>query len=85
MSSRRRQHVARGAHYDPASHWIEAAPGTPQAVSSSAGAFGFYPWISADTQWYGIVARREFALRAGAASAACGALIRDAWLDGVAR
>lgn len=66
-------------------HWIEGRPGTPQAVSSSAGAFGFYPWISTDRQWYGIVARREFAARAGMASAACGALIREAWLDGVAR
>ncbi len=66
-------------------HWIEGMPGTPQAVSSSAGAFGFYPWVSADRKWYGIVARREFALRAGMASAACGALIRNAWLDGVTR
>lgn len=63
-------------------HWIEGVPGTPQAVSSSAGAFGFYPWISADRAWYGIVARREFTLKAGVASAACGAAIRTAWLTG---
>jgi CubicO group peptidase (beta-lactamase class C family) len=66
-------------------HWIEGRPGTPQAVSSSAGAFGFYPWISADRAWYGIVARREFSMRAGVASAQCGAEIRNAWRTGVAR
>lgn len=66
-------------------HWIEGPPGTAQAVSSSAGAFGFYPWISADQRWYGIVARRAFGFGAGVPSARCGALIRQAWISGVAQ
>lgn len=61
-------------------HWIEDDPKSGDGAYSSAGAFGFYPWIDASRRWYGIVARRA-GFGAGVASADCGALIRKAWLD----
>lgn len=63
-------------------HWVEDAAGDDGAVSS-AGAFGFYPWISADRTTWGLLARQDAARHAGAASAACGALLRKAWLTAV--
>lgn len=71
-------------------HWIEDDPATGGDGSfSSAGAFGFYPWIDAGRRWWGIVARRaEGELgpnpdqRPARESAACGARIRAAWLAG---
>ncbi|MGE5477878.1 MAG: hypothetical protein ACM3Q1_14560 [Bacteroidales bacterium] len=62
-------------------HWVEDAAGDDGAVSS-AGAFGFYPWISADRALWGILARKDSHARAGQASAICGALLRKAWLAG---
>lgn len=59
-------------------YWIEDDPKGDGAFSS-AGAFGFYPWIDATKTTYGIVARFD-ALGGGNESAACGALIRKAWL-----
>lgn len=64
-------------------HWIEGRPGSPGAAYSSAGAFGFYPWISQDLHWYGIVARRAHSFGAGVPSAECGIQIRAAWTTGV--
>ncbi len=53
---------------------------------SSAGAFGFYPWIDAGKTWYGIVARMDTAGGgSGFDSALCGQLIRKAWITGVAQ
>lgn len=59
-------------------HWVEDAAGDDNAVSS-AGAFGFYPWISGDRATWGLLARHDVAKHAGRASAACGALMRKAW------
>jgi hypothetical protein len=67
-------------------HWIEDDPATGgDGAFSSAGAFGFYPWLDAGRTWWGIVARRtEDELGAGQdqrparESAACGARIRAA-------
>lgn len=61
-------------------HWVEDAVGEDGAFSS-AGAFGFYPWISADRTHWGLLARQDAAKHAGQASAACGALLRRAWLN----
>lgn len=61
-------------------HWVEDDPSQGDGAFSSAGAFGFYPWIDASKTWYGIVARSDFSGAAGNASAACGALIRKAWI-----
>lgn len=60
-------------------HWVEddARRGDDGAFSS-AGAFGFYPWVDADKRFYGIVARVA-AGGSGNESQACGALIRKAW------
>ena len=66
-------------------HWVEDDPTTGDGAFSSAGLFGFYPWIDASKTYYGIIAR--FQVRspgAGAASQACGAQIRKAWKTGVA-
>lgn len=63
-------------------HWVESDPLVGDGAYDSAGAFGFYPWISHDKRWYGILARQG---DAGSAfpSAECGRLIRKAWVDGV--
>jgi len=63
-------------------HWVEADPVVGDGAFSSAGAFGFYPWIDASRSVYGVVARRDITAGAGNASARCGRLIRKAWLTG---
>jgi hypothetical protein len=67
-------------------HWVETDPLVGDGAFSSAGAFGFYPWVDAGKRYYGIVARADF-LSATAAldSVRCGRLIRKAWLTGVAQ
>lgn len=65
-------------------HWVEDDPVAGDGAFSSAGAFGFYPWVDASKAYYGIVARVSMAGE-GAESAACGAQIRQAWMSGVAR
>lgn len=74
-------------------HWVEDDPANGDGAFSSAGAFGFYPWIDASKAWYGIVARRDTSGTSdpgnpdagghGFASARCGQLIRSAWVQGV--
>lgn len=64
-------------------HWVEDGASSDGAFSS-AGAFGFYPWVDVTRTWYGIVARSD-ALGGGNESADCGALIRRAWVTGVAQ
>jgi hypothetical protein len=69
-----------------ASKWIYGA-------FSSPGAFGFYPWISADRRFYGMVAREQRhgfmsgdpSDKLAVASVDCGREIRAAWMDGRAR
>ncbi|MBI3369795.1 MAG: hypothetical protein HY021_15485 [Burkholderiales bacterium] len=65
-------------------HWVEDDPASGDGAFSSAGAFGFYPWIDAGKSHYGIVARVDLA-GSGFESAACGAQIRGAWLSGIAQ
>ncbi len=60
-------------------HWVEDDPVVGDGAFSSAGSFGFYPWISADKTLYGILARRAPAGN-GSDSATCGRLIRKAWV-----
>lgn len=62
-------------------YWIEDQPGGDGAYSSP-GAFGFYPWITADKRYYGVLVRETLAPRAYVRSAACGALIRRAFAEG---
>ena len=68
-------------------HWVEDDANGDGAFSS-AGAFGFYPWISRDETTWGVLARMSFTFdgaRAGAASLMCGREIRAAWTRGAAR
>jgi len=65
-------------------HWVEDDPLVGDGAFSSAGAFGFYPWIDASKRYYGVVARVA-AAGSGYASAQCGRLIRKAWLSGAAQ
>lgn len=65
-------------------HWVEDDPITGDGSFSSAGAFGFYPWINAKKTLYGVLARLG-APGGGEPSALCGALIRKAWVSGAAQ
>jgi hypothetical protein len=67
-------------------HWVEDDPSVGDGAFSSAGAFGFYPWIDNTKTYYGILARYDAAhASAGVSSALCGRLIRKAWLLGQAQ
>lgn len=74
-------------------HWVEDDPRSGDGAFSSAGAFGFYPWISADRRFYGLVAREQRSGVLGGdpgdkpavASARCGRAIRAAWTDAQVR
>lgn len=63
-------------------HWVEDDPVRSDGAFSSGGALGFYPWLDAERQFYGIVARQ--APSGGPASLQCGRLIRKAWQTGTA-
>ncbi len=65
-------------------HWVETDPATGDGAFSSAGAFGFYPWLDKGKTWWGVLARRSSANdeRPARDSAACGAQIRAAWARG---
>jgi hypothetical protein len=76
-------------HYS-MTHWVEDDPSTHgDGAFSSAGAFGFYPWIEASKLYYGVISRQQSAsggglpMRNGYASAKCGRLIRRAWDTGI--
>jgi hypothetical protein len=58
-------------------HWVES-----DGTFSSAGAFGYYPWIDKSVRYYGILARHVNVPveQEGLNSAMCGAAIRQAWL-----
>jgi len=62
-------------------HWVESDPASGDGAFSSAGAFGFYPWIDKTKTFYGIVARKDSS-GGGHDSAVCGGLIRKAWMSG---
>lgn len=64
-------------------HWVEDDPVVGDGAFSSAGLFGFYPWIDAGKRYYGLIARVDALGEAGYASAQCGRLIRKAWATGV--
>jgi hypothetical protein len=64
-------------------HWVEDDP-TGDGSFSSAGSFGFYPWIDSSKTWYGIVARMDQS-GSGFASYECGGNIRKAFVTGIAQ
>jgi CubicO group peptidase (beta-lactamase class C family) len=66
-------------------HWVEDDPSVNgDGAFSSAGAFGFYPWIDATKTHYGVIAREDASLgtQHGYESAKCGRLIRHAYATG---
>jgi hypothetical protein len=66
-------------------HWVEDDPTYGDHATSSAGAFGFYPWIDSAMTYYGILARKapqDPETYEGFQSAQCGRLIRQAWKTG---
>jgi hypothetical protein len=66
-------------------HWVEDDPKVGDHAFSSAGAYGFYPWIDSSKTYYGIIAREVQSQNfEGYQSAECGRLIRQAWMTGVA-
>lgn len=71
--------TTRAWHYS-IGHWVENAVGDDGSFSS-AGAFGFYPWIDAGKTLYGIVARVGLP-GSGEASVEAGQTIRKAWVTG---
>lgn len=74
---------AEAVHYS-IGHWVEDDPAVGDGAFSSAGKFGFYPWIAHDKAWWGILARDVKAgdEQEGVASMKCGRRIRAAWLAG---
>ena len=67
-------------------HWVEDDPAAGDGAFSSPGKFGFYPWISHDKAWWGVVARVDVlgGMQQGVASMLCGRRIRAAWVAGSA-
>lgn len=65
-------------------HWVEDDPAVGDGAFSSPGAFGFYPWIDATKNWYGVLARRDL-FGSALESVNCGRLIRKAWVTGSAQ
>lgn len=59
-------------------HWVEDGSADSDGTFSSAGAFGFYPWITADRQTYGVIARVKKSLleRPAPDSVLCGQRLR---------
>lgn len=69
-------------HYS-VGHWVEDDPVAGDGAFSSPGSKGFYPWIDARKQFYGLVAREaEYGYFP---SVSCGRLIRKAWMTGTAQ
>ena len=65
-------------------HWVEDTLVSDGAYSS-AGAFGFYPWIEPTKANYGVLARTDFGANSGVESVPCGRTLRLAWATGVAQ
>ncbi len=62
-------------------HWVESeqGKGTIDAYSSP-GKWGFYPWISPDRKYYGVLSRLDKSPDSYAASVKCGRQIRKAFM-----
>lgn len=77
--------TAEAWHYS-VGHWVEDDPTLGDGAFSSAGAFGFYPWIDRTKTYYGILAREDVSgNNQGYASAQCGRLIRKAYVTATAQ
>ncbi len=63
------------------SHWVENDAKKGDGAFSSAGAFGFYPWVNKNKNFYGIIARKQVGAGAGQKSMLCGQKIRSAFMN----
>ena len=63
-------------------HWVEDTL-VADGAYSSAGAFGFYPWIEPTKANYGVLARTDVGANSGYESVPCGRKLRLAWATGV--
>ena len=62
-------------------HWVESQDGKGQVDAfSSPGKWGFYPWITPDRKFYGILSRHDTQPVAYGSSVTCGRQIRKAFL-----
>ena len=74
-------------------HWVEDDPVQGDGSFSSPGLYGFYPWINASKNLYGVIARYDIANAGNTPAAntaywrsvACGRLIRKAYQTQVAQ
>lgn len=80
-STSTRSPIEKAWHYS-LNHWVEDDPEGDGAFSS-VGLYGFYPWITADKQYYGILAMQGIPGLAGPSSRNCGANLRKAWQTGL--
>jgi len=64
-------------------HWVEDTLVSDGAYSS-AGAFGFYPWIDATKSLYGLIGRADAQPGSGGDSVPCGRVLRHTWATGKA-
>ncbi|MES2039015.1 MAG: hypothetical protein V4495_14365 [Pseudomonadota bacterium] len=63
-------------------HWVESEKGNGSIDAySSPGKWGFYPWISADKKYYGILSRHDKEVGAYVESVKCGRQIRKAFMN----
>ena len=63
-------------------HWVEVDEKTGDNAFSSPGAFGFYPWIDSQKEFYGIVAPSRSSQSRFFDAVECGRKIRGAFLTG---
>lgn len=61
-------------------YWIEKDDKGKTLAYSSPGLFGFYPWITADKKYYGLISRQGRARDRGETSILCGMALRDVFL-----
>jgi hypothetical protein len=64
-------------------HWVESEHAGVIDAYSSPGKWGFYPWIDAKRQYYGVVSRLDKSPAAYGVSVKCGRQIRKAFLGGL--
>lgn len=70
-------------------HWVENDPVVGDKAFSSPGKYGFYPWIDASKQWYGMLARNDVSADTNTDpsstpffnSVKCGRKMRAAWIS----
>jgi len=64
-------------------HWVEDTV-VADGAYSSAGAFGFYPWIEPTKANYGVLVRAVAVDKPAMDSVSCGRVLRQAWATGAA-